>query len=229
MTPKEQRELKEATAAISPSAQLSSSAPVQQSPMPAKSTASTGSRISFVGHSPSFNNWVFNVGGRDIVATNYSSPSPLRLSFKGYWDKPTFTPIKTSGFDITDSTATNVVFTWGGNQYVSAWKAVYDDEDPEGAVTLWFGPPVPYTGPARAPVGDEVKVSNKSKEDREAAEASKSQTPLVQGGGDTQTRRTQTGGGTSSTTSTTSTAPAPAKGDLLSLAIKLGSVYMLLK
>lgn len=241
MTPKEQRELKEATAAISPSAQLSSSAPVQQSPMPAKSTASTGSRISFVGHSPSFNNWVFNVGGRDIVATNYSSPSPLRLSFKGYWDKPTFTPIKTSGFDITDSTATNVVFTWGGNQYVSAWKAVYDDEDPEGVVNLWFGPPVPYTGPARSPVGDEVKVSNKSKEDREAAEAYKSptpttspstipSTPLVQGGGDTQTRRTQTGGGTSSTTtSTTSTAPEPAKGDLLSLAIKLGSVYMLLK
>ena len=209
MTPKEQRELKEATAAISPSAQLSSSAPVQQSPMPAKATTSTGSRISFVGHSPSFNNWVFNVGGRDIVATNYSSPSPLRLSFKGYWDKPTFTPIKTSGFDITDSTATNVVFTWGGNQYVSAWKAVYDDEDPEAAVTLWFGPPVPYTGPARSPVGDEVKT-----------------TPPVQGGGDTQTRQTQTGGGTSSTTST---APEPAKGDLLSLAIKLGSVYMLLK
>lgn len=213
MTPKEQRELKEATAAISPSAQLSSATPVQQSPMPAKAAASTGSRISFVGHSPSFNNWVFNVNGRDIVATNYSSPSPLRLSFKGYWDKPTFTPIKTSGFDITDSTATNVVFTWGGNQYVSAWKAVYDDEDPEGVVNLWFGPPVPYTGPARAPVGNEVKT-----------------TPQVQGGGDTQTRRTTTGGGTSSTTtSTTSTAPEPAKGDLLSLAIKLGSVYMLLK
>ena len=234
MTPKEQRELKEATAAISPSAQLSSATPVQQSPMPAKAAASTGSRISFVGHSPSFNNWVFNVNGRDIVATNYSSPSPLRLSFKGYWDKPTFTPIKTSGFDITDSTATNVVFTWGGSQYVSAWKAVYDDEDPEGVVNLWFGPPVPYTGPARAPVGDEVKVG-KTKEDREAAgiyntQSSSYSTSLVQGGGDTQTRQTTTGGGTSSTTtSTTSTAPEPAKGDLLSLAIKLGSVYMLLK
>jgi hypothetical protein len=223
MTPKEQRELQQATAAISPSAQLSSASPVQQSPMPAKAAASTGSRISFVGHSPSFNNWVFNVNGRDIVATNYSSPSPLRLSFKGYWDKPTFTPIKTSGFDITDSTATNVVFTWGGNQYVSAWKAVYDDEDPEGVVNLWFGPPVPYTGPARAPVGNEVKT-----------------TPPVQGGGDTQTRRTQTGGGIypsggwndfpqPTPTPTPTPAPEPAKGDLLSLAIKLGSVYMLLK
>ena len=204
MTAKEQRELKEATASISPSA--------QQSPMPAKATASTGSRISFVGHSPSFNNWVFNVNGRDIVANNYSTSSPLQLSFKGYFDKPTFTPIKTSGFDITDSTGTNMIWKWNGKQYTSWWKAVYDDEDPEGLVYLNFGPPVPYTGPARAPVGNEVNT-----------------TSPAQGGGDTQTRRTQTGGGTSSTT-TPAPAPAPAaKSDLLSLAIKLGSVYMLLK
>lgn len=212
MSAKEQRELKQATAAISPSAQLSSASPVQQSPMPAKAAASTGSRISFVGHSPSFNNWVFNVNGRDIVATNYSSSSPLQLSFKGFWDKPTFAPIKTSGFDITDSTATTVIFTWGGKQYVSAWKVlVADEEDPESQVTLWFGTPVPYGGPSKAPVGDEVKTT----------------TP-VQGGGSTQTRQTTTGGVTSSTTSPTP-APEPAKGDLLSLAIKLGSVYMLLK
>lgn len=218
MSAKEQRELKQATAAISPSAQLSSAAPVQQSPMPAKTTSPAGSRISFVGHSPSFNNWVFNVNGKDLVATNFSTPSPLQLSFKGFWDKPTFTPIKTSGFDITDSTATTVIFTWGGKQYVSAWKVlVADEEDPESQVTLWFGTPVPYGGPSKAPVGDEVKT-----------------TPPVQGGGDTQTRRTPSGGGTSSTTTSTTPpapapAPEPAKGDLLSLAIKLGSVYMLLK
>jgi hypothetical protein len=231
MTPKEQRELKEATAAISPSAQLSSATPVQQSPMPAKAATSTGSRISFVGHSPNFEIWVFNVNGKELVARNFSTQSPLQLRFEGYWDKPTFTPINTSGFKITDSTATNMIWQWAGKQYTSWWKVVYDDEeDPDSKVYLNFGLPVPYTGPARAPVGNDVKVSNKSKEDREAAEASKAQTPPVQGGGDTQTRRTQTGTGTSSTTtSTTSTAPEPAKGDLLSLAIKLGSVYMLLK
>ena len=235
MTAKEQRELKEATAAISPSAQLSSATPVQQSPMPAKATASTGSGISFVGHTPSFKVWVFNVNGKSFVGSNFSTQSPLQLSFKGYWDQypgPSNTEplVNTSGFKITDSTATNMIWQWQGKQYTSSWKVISADiEDPEAGITLWFGPPVPYTGPARAPVGDEVKVSNKSKEDREAAEAAKSQTPLVQGGGDTQTRRTQTGGGTTSTTSTTSTAPAPAKGDLLSLAIKLGSVYMLLK
>lgn len=225
---KEKRELQQATAAISPSAQLSSAAPMQQSPMPAKTTSPAGSRISFVGHSPSFNNWVFNVNGKDLVATNFSTPSPLQLSFKGFWDKPTFTPIKTSGFDITDSTATTVIFTWGGKQYVSSWKVlVADEEDPESQVTLWFGTPVPYGGPSKAPVGDEVKT-----------------TPPVQGGGDTQTRRTPSGGGiyppggwndfpqpTPPSTPAPKPAPAPepAKGDLLSLAIKLGSVYMLLK
>jgi hypothetical protein len=217
MTAKEQRELKEATASISPSA--------QQSPMPAKATASTGSRISFVGHSPSFNNWVFNVNGRDIVANNYSTSSPLQLSFKGYFDKPTFTPIKTSGFDITDSTGTNMIWQWNGKQYASWWKAIFvDEEDPDAEVILKFGPPVPYTGPARAPVGDEVKT-----------------TPPVQGGGESQTRRTPSGsvqcigpncqmdGGATPSTPTNPTPAPAAKSDLLSLAIKLGSVYMLLK
>ena len=219
MTAKEQRELKEATAAISPSAQLSSATPVQQSPMPAKAAASTGSGISFVGHTPSFKVWVFNVNGKSFVGSNFSTQSPLQLSFKGYWDQypgPSNTEplVNTSGFKITDSTATNMIWQWQGKQYTSSWKVISADiEDPEAGITLWFGPAVPYTGPARAPVGDEVKT-----------------TPPVQGGGDTQTRQTPSGGGTSSTTtSTTSTAPEPAKGDLLSLAIKLGSVYMLLK
>ena len=189
MTPKEQRELQESAA------------------------ASKGSGISFVGHSPTFEIWVFNVNGKELVARNFSTQSPLQLRFEGYWDKPTFTPINTSGFKITDSTATNMIWQWAGKQYTSSWNAKYDEDDPESKVFLNFGPPVPYTGPARAPVGNDVKT-----------------TPPVQGGGDTQTRRTQTGTGTSSTTtSTTSTAPEPAKGDLLSLAIKLGSVYMLLK
>ena len=168
--------------------------------------------LSFLGHSPSFEIWVFNVNGRELVARNFSTQSPLQLRFEGYWDKPTFTPINTSGFKITDSTDTNMIWQWAGKQYTSSWNVKYDEDDPESKVFLNFGPPVPYTGPARVPVGNEVKT-----------------TPPVQGGGDTQTRRTQTATGTSSTTTPT-TAPAPAaKSDLLSLAIKLGSVYMLLK
>ena len=179
--------------------------------------ASKGSGISFVGHTPSFKVWVFNVNGKSFVGQNFSTQSPLQLSFIGAWDKypsPSNTEplINTSGFKITDSTATNMIWQWAGKQYTSSWNVKYDEDDPESVVYLNFGPPVPYTGPARAPVGNEVKT-----------------TPPVQGGGDTQTRRTQTGGGTSSTTAP-APAPAPAaKSDLLSLAIKLGSVYMLLK
>jgi hypothetical protein len=171
--------------------------------------------ISFVGHSPNFEIWVFNVNGKELVARNFSTQSPLQLRFEGAWDKPTFTPINTSGFNITDSTDTSMIWQWAGKQYTSSWNAKYDEDDPESKVFLNFGPPVPYTGPARAPVGNEVKT-----------------TPPVQGGGDTQTRRTQSGGGTSSTTtSTTSTAAAaePAKTDWLGIVIRAGGIYTLIK
>lgn len=173
--------------------------------------ASKGSGISFLGHSPSFEMWVFNVDGKEFVGRNFSTQSPLQLSFKGVWDKHTFPLINTSGFKITDSTATNMIWQWAGKQYTSSWNAKYDEDDPESVVYLNFGPPVPYTGPARAPVGNEVKT-----------------TPPVQGGGDTQTRRTQTGGGTSSTTTSTPPADEPAKPTGSALPLLLGAAYLLL-
>jgi hypothetical protein len=192
MTPKEQRELQESAA------------------------ASKGSGISFVGHTPSFKVWVFNVNGRSFVGQNFSTQSPLQLSFIGAWDKypsPSNTEplINTSGFKITDSTATNMIWQWAGKQYTSSWNAKYDEDDPESVVYLNFGPPVPYTGPARAPVGNEVKT-----------------TPPVQGGGESQTRRTQTGGGTSSTTTSTPPAAEPAKPTGSALPLLLGAAYLLL-
>jgi len=187
--------------------------------------------ISFTGHSPSFEMWVFNVNGKEFVGRNFSTQSPLQLAFKGVWDKHTFPLINTSGFNITDSTDTNAIWQWQGNQYASWWKVIsVDEEDPDAEVILKFGPAVPYTGPARAPVGDEVKT-----------------TPPVQGGGESQTRRMPSPSGGDlypsrpgwdslqpipdpALTPAPAPAPAPAaKGDLLSLAIKLGSVYMLLK
>jgi hypothetical protein len=192
MTPKEQRELQESAA------------------------ASKGSGISFVGHTPSFKVWVFNVNGKSFVGQNFSTQSPLQLSFIGAWDKypsPSNTEplINTSGFKITDSTATNMIWQWAGKQYTSSWNAKYDEDDPESVVYLNFGPPVPYTGPARTPVGNDVKT-----------------TPPVQGGGESQTRRTQTGGGTSSTTTSTPPAAEPAKPTGSALPLLLGAAYLLL-
>jgi hypothetical protein len=128
--------------------------------------------ISFLGHSPNFEIWVFNVNGRELVARNFSTPSPLQLKFAGFFDKYSGSAplIKTSGFNITDSTDKVIVWTWAGKQYTSWWKAESDDiDDPDANTTLLFGPPVPYSGPPVAPVG--TTVSNKSKEDREIAEA----------------------------------------------------------
>lgn len=115
--------------------------------------------ISFVGHSPSFEIWVFNVDGKQFVGRNYSTQSPLQLSFKGVWDKYSGSVplINTSGFNITDSTDKNAVWTWAGKQYASWWLAISeDDEDPDAMVELRFGPAVPYSGPPVAPVGTGV-------------------------------------------------------------------------
>jgi hypothetical protein len=128
--------------------------------------------LSFLGHSPSFEIWVFNVNGRELVARNFSTQSPLQLKFAGAFDKYSGSPlINTSGFNITESTDKVIVWTWGGKQYTSYWVAESDDiDDPDANITLFFGPAVPYSGPPVSPVG--ITVSNKTKEDREASAAS---------------------------------------------------------
>jgi hypothetical protein len=113
--------------------------------------------LSFIGHSPSFEIWVFNVNGRELVTRNFSTQSPLQLKFAGAFDKYSGSVplINTSGFNITESTDKVIVWTWGGKQYTSYWVAESDDiDDPDANVTLFFGPAVPYSGPPTAPVGN---------------------------------------------------------------------------
>ena len=132
--------------------------------------------ISLVGHSPSFEIWVFNVNGKQFVGRNYSTQDPLQLSFRGVWDKYSGTAplINTSGFNITESTDKTAIWTWGGKQYTSWWLAISaDDEDPDAMVELKFGPAVPYSGPPVSPVGTTVKT----KDEREAAAAAAASMP----------------------------------------------------
>ena len=113
--------------------------------------------LSFLGHSPSFEIWVFNVNGREFVARNFSSQSPLQLKFAGVFDKYSGSVplINTSGFNITESTDKVIVWTWAGKQYTSYWLVESDDiDDPDANTTLFFGPAVPYSGPPVAPVGN---------------------------------------------------------------------------
>ena len=113
--------------------------------------------LSFLGHSPSFEIWVFNVNGREFVARNFSNQSPLQLKFAGVFDKYSGSVplINTSGFNITESTDKVIVWTYGGKQYTSYWLVESDDiDDPDANTTLFFGPAVPYSGPPVAPVGN---------------------------------------------------------------------------
>ena len=184
--------------------------------------------LSFIGHSPSFNIWVFSVDGRELVARNFSTQSPLQLSFKGAWDKPTFTPINTSGFNISDSNATNIVWQWAGKQYTSWWRALYDEDDPEGEVTLMFGPPVPYTGSPVAPVG--TGVTNTQSPPPAAIPPIVPSLPLdrnqnIMGGGQNQVRIPTP---VIPNVATTPAAVTPAGTDWVKLGLQLGAAYLLL-
>jgi hypothetical protein len=179
--------------------------------------------LSFIGHSPSFNIWVFNVNGKELVARNYSTQSPLQLRFEGAWDKPTFTPIKTSGFDISDSSATNIVWQWAGKQYTSSWNAKYDEDDSESVVYLNFGPAVPYTGSPVAPVG--TGVTNTQSPPPASIPPIVPSLPIdqnqnIMGGGQNQVRV--------SAPSVPAVATTPAKPTGSALPLLLGAAYLLL-
>ena len=189
--------------------------------------------LSFLGHSPSFNNWVFSVDGKELVASNFSTQSPLQLNFKGYWDKHTFPLINTSGFNISDSTATTVVWQWAGKQYTSWWRVFYDDEDPDSTVYLDFGPPVPYTGSPVAPVG--TGVTNTQSPPPAAIPPIVPSLPLdqnqnIMGGGQNQVRIPTPVIPNVATTPTavTPAAVTPAGTDWVKLGLQLGAAYLLL-
>lgn len=111
--------------------------------------------VSFLGHTPNYVIWVFNIDGKRFVARNLSTPTPLNIKFAGAFDdSPLGAPlIKTSGFDITESSPRIVIWTWNGKLYTSSWDL--NDEDPEEQV-LYFSTPIPYSGPPVTPVGTGV-------------------------------------------------------------------------
>ena len=188
--------------------------------------------LSFLGHSPSFEIWVFNVDGKQFVGRNFSTQNPLQLNFKGVWDKYSGSVplINTSGFNISDSSATNAIWQWAGKQYASWWKAISaDDEDPDAEVTLMFGPPVPYTGSPVTPVG--TGVTNTQSPPPAAIPAIVPSLPLdqnqnIMGGGQNQVRVvTPT---TPATPATPAPSVAPAGTDWVKLGLQLGAAYLLL-
>ena len=98
--------------------------------------------ISFKGHTPDYNFWVFDIDGKTFLARNNSTQSPLRLNFKegrffGNYSIDKIIPgavlVKVSGFDIisgTSQTSGNsagmvlngiVEWTYAGQKYRNRW------------------------------------------------------------------------------------------------------------
>lgn len=149
--------------------------------------------LSFKGHTPDFQYWVFNIDGRDWVAVNQSTPQPLKIQFQGrYRAWPASLPlIKTSGFDIISGTTSKsndlgekqgtVEWLWAGNRYKSSWVTVAGNEvaaaDPEEGIPaefdyqLSFIGMVPYEGPVTGPVGTGIE-SEATKQARKEEQAS---------------------------------------------------------
>lgn len=149
--------------------------------------------LSFKGHAPDFQYWVFNIDGRDWVAVNQSTPQPLKIQFQGrYRAWPASLPlIKTSGFDIISGTTSKsndlgekqgtVEWLWAGNRYKSSWVTVAGNEvavaDPEEGIPaefdyqLNFIGMVPYEGPVTGPVGTGIE-SEATKQARKEEQAS---------------------------------------------------------
>ena len=111
--------------------------------------------VSFLGHTTNYAIWVFNIDGKRFVARNFSTPTPLNIRFVGAFDDSPMggTLVKTSGFDITESSPRIVVWTWGGKLYTSSWDINDEINDEQ---ELYFSSPVPYSGPPVAPVGGGV-------------------------------------------------------------------------
>jgi hypothetical protein len=186
--------------------------------------------ISFIGHTQNYEIWVFNLDGNRFVARNFSTQTPLRLKFAGVFDTtPVGEPlVKTSGFDITESSNRLVIFTWGGNLYTASWDLDDTDRDDDPGSqdgVLNFGPPIPYTGPPVTPVGSSGVTNTQSPPPAAIPTIVPSllidQSQNIMGGGQDQVR--------SPVIPATSITSAPVTGtDWVKLGIQLGVAYFIL-
>jgi hypothetical protein len=140
--------------------------------------------ISFLGHTPDYNFWVFNIDGKTFLARNNSTQSPLRLNFKegrffGNYSIDKIIPgavlVKNSGFDIISGTSQVigntagmvmsgiVEWTWAGQKYRNRWtlteglelSPAIPEEGVEGTYAYDLDIQPPYT-PYDGPAGGAV-------------------------------------------------------------------------
>jgi len=139
--------------------------------------------IQFIGHTPNFAMWAFNINGKKFVGRNFSTETPrLALRWNGDIDDNDYNRIKStvgwvkpedygsSGFAITNSTATTVDWVWRGVPYRSFYT-VTEEEDDVGELfyQITFGAPTNLA--QQAADAAEAARLKQAETDRSAAEA----------------------------------------------------------
>jgi flagellar biosynthesis GTPase FlhF len=139
--------------------------------------------IQFIGHTSNYAVWAFNINGKKFVGRNFSTETPrLALRWVGGIDDNEYNRIKStvgwvkpedygsSGFAITNSTATTADWVWRGVPYRSFYTVI-EGEDEVGDLfyELTFGAPTNLA--QQAADAAEAARLKQAESDRSAAEA----------------------------------------------------------
>jgi len=139
--------------------------------------------IQFIGHTPNYATWAFNINGKKFVGRNLSTETPrLALRWVGGIDDNEYNRIKStvgwvkpgdygsSGFAITNSTATTADWVWRGVPYRSFYTVIEGlDEVDDLFYELVFGAPTNLA--QQAADAAEASRLKQAESNRSAAEA----------------------------------------------------------
>jgi hypothetical protein len=142
--------------------------------------------IQFIGHTPNYAAWAFDINGKKFVGRNLSTETPrLALRWDGYFEDAEYNRIGaaagwvkpgaqgSSGFAILSSTGTTVDWVWRGIPYRSNYQVdVSEDDAGDLYYQIYFGPPVNLQQLAAdaARAAEEARLKQ-AEADRQAAEA----------------------------------------------------------
>lgn len=196
--------------------------------------------IQFIGHTSNFAIWAFNINGKKFVGRNFSTETPrLALRWNGVIDDNDYNRIKStvgwvkpedygsSGFAITNSTATTVDWVWRGVPYRSFYT-VTEEEDEVGELfyQLTFGAPTNLA--EEATKAAEAARLKQAESDRSAAEARAMQAEADRVAAETRRKQEEANKAAEAAKNAKSQIAPPTGLNWVTLGLQLGAAYLLL-